>query len=440
MGNKGKRFLSPLQCVAYGLANNGHHLINMMVSQWGMAYYIARTFAGKPLEGGPYTTLYLFAIAILVGRIVGAITNPAIGYISDNIKTKLGRRLPFIIIGSLFLVTIFIFLWFPPKPSVSIINFFYLTIILGLIFFFFSIVDVPYVSLLPNLARTDKERIGLAMYQNVLSLIYLCGFTFVVPKLIDYFGFKVSALILSAVAFICYLPMVFTIRERKDVLKNKKGQLKIGEALKITLTNRPFLIYVITFSLVAIPNYALLNSVSFFVRSLIGGSEKDIMWYWFSMLPGMVFTFILLFFFALESYKKENILLFSLLLMTVFYPMIMLIGKIDNIIPANILGFIPISLLGIPLLAILLILPAIFGDIIDYDEKKTGQRREGIYTGVQSFLQKIAIAISSLIVAFLFSMFGFSRENPEGIRLLGPFASFFSFLAFLVFRHYPATK
>ena len=72
-------------------------------------------------------------------------------------------------------------------------------------------------------------------------------------------------------------------------------------------------------------------------------------------------------------------------------------------------------------------------DIIDFDAKQTGLRREAIFYGIQNTLQKFSFALSSLIFGTTLSLFGSTMEQPLGIRLIGPIAGFFSILGFFVF-------
>ena len=107
-------------------------------------------------------------------------------------------------------------------------------------------------------------------------------------------------------------------------------------------------------------------------------------------------------------------------------------------------GFFPIStsffqaaaitvFIGISLSGQFIFPNAILADIIDYDTKKTNQRREAIYYGMQNTLQKFSFAIASVIFGVTLSFFGATNENSLGIRLIGPIAGIATFLGYLVF-------
>jgi Na+/melibiose symporter-like transporter len=74
-------------------------------------------------------------------------------------------------------------------------------------------------------------------------------------------------------------------------------------------------------------------------------------------------------------------------------------------------------------------------DIIDYDELRTGMRREAMYYGTQATLEKMASALFPAILAVLLTLGG-TADNPLGIRLVGPVAGLSVLLAFFVFQRY----
>ena len=102
-------------------------------------------------------------------------------------------------------------------------------------------------------------------------------------------------------------------------------------------------------------------------------------------------------------------------------------------------GFAYVAILGI-FLASLFVLPnAVLADIVDYDEKRTGRRREAVYFGVQGVLYKISTALSALIITGLF-VFGYSAANPLGVRLAGPVAGVLMLLGFICFLGYSLSE
>ena len=97
---------------------------------------------------------------LLSVRIFDAITDPAIGFISDRAKTPFGRRRPFILVGSFFVSLSMYLLFNPPETSASYSVLWFGVCIFAL-FFFWTLVSVPYESLGPEITFDYHERISL---------------------------------------------------------------------------------------------------------------------------------------------------------------------------------------------------------------------------------------------------------------------------------------
>ena len=78
---------------------------------------------------------------------------------------------------------------------------------------------------------------------------------------------------------------------------------------------------------------------------------------------------------------------------------------------------------------------AITADITDYDELRTGMRREGMYYAAQNLFDKLGSSFAPLILGTVF-LLGRTAEDPLGIRMVGPVAGVIAFFGFWLFRGY----
>jgi Na+/melibiose symporter-like transporter len=78
---------------------------------------------------------------------------------------------------------------------------------------------------------------------------------------------------------------------------------------------------------------------------------------------------------------------------------------------------------------------AITADITDYDELRTGMRREGMFYATQNLFEKMAASFSPMLLSLML-LLGDSADDPLGIRLVGPVAGFIAFFGFWLFRGY----
>jgi Na+/melibiose symporter-like transporter len=92
-------------------------------------------------------------------------------------------------------------------------------------------------------------------------------------------------------------------------------------------------------------------------------------------------------------------------------------------------------IVGLPIAGNYLFPAPLTADIIDYDELRTGLRREATYFGAQNFVEKTTSALAPLVLGILLTL-GRSSEDHLGIQLAGPVAAGLVLLGYLAFRRY----
>ncbi|HPI78632.1 MAG TPA: MFS transporter, partial [bacterium] len=157
---------SALKSLVYVSGQFGGNLPNLIFSGWVLYFYTNDEGRAQPL-----ISMYIMGAALICGRIVDALADPLIGFWSDKTHTRIGRRRPFILIGAPLMVGSFILLFRPMFPAGSAALVVSTIVIMGLFWFFFTAVMGPYLSLMPELAETSKQRVGLTTYMAVAFLI-----------------------------------------------------------------------------------------------------------------------------------------------------------------------------------------------------------------------------------------------------------------------------
>ncbi len=415
----------------YAAGGAGFNLLERVLTTWLMFFYVSPGDAAR----SPLVAAGIFGSIMFFGRVVDALADPIVSNWSDNSRSSRGRRWPFLFWGAVPLVVVTIAMFYPPIAEESMLNVFFLALLLGMFFFFFTFYVVPYLALLPEIARSKGERVDLTTLQAVFMLLGTALAMVASGPLVERFGFVAMVWIMGFFALIFLYMPVFAIDERK-FSRAKPADLKLGAALKMTFQNKAFLIYLVGNALYWFGFNIITMGVPYYVTVLIGVGEGQT-----SIFLGAVFGVALLCFplvnLAAKKWGKKVIMLFSLGALIILLPMIFFFN--DPLLPMTSynFGLLIMALLGLPLASLFIIPNAIVADVTDIDEMVTGKRRESMYFGAQGIVLKSVIALSSLTMGLLFQFFGNSAAEPLGIQLTGPVAAFFILIGFLVFTRYP---
>ncbi len=330
---------------------------------------------------------------LLSVRIFDAITDPAIGFISDRTKTPFGRRRPFIAGGSFFISLSMYFLFNPPEASE-----FYAALWFGgciyALFFFWTLVSVPYESLGPEITFDYHERISLfGVRDGFLIAGTLAAASS--PALVEWlFNLSDTAQGERAKFFwisVIYAPLVIgfswwcVISIKEYPHKRVNRPMGVVKGLRQIGRNRPFIILLIAYTISAIGNNLPATLILFYVEYVLQSNLAD-----FFLLIYFVTGIVFLPGWILISRRigKKTAWLASMAINTGAFLGVFFLGPGDAII-YGVLVF----LSGIGFGATLAIPSAIQADVIDYDEWLTGERREGQYIGLWSISKKIAAAL-----------------------------------------------
>jgi len=398
---------------------------------WILYFYL-------PPEGQGVTLVPLafYGVVILIARIVNAVITPPIGYWSDNLRSKWGRRIPFMFAASLPLVIAFFMLWIPPVQGESMTNLIYLGVFLVLFNIAQNLVVIPLGSLLPELAETDRHRIRLTAWSASFQLIgvILAG---AAGLIIGRYGYISMALIFGGIILpFLYLPF-FILREKPSRQIEAERRMGFLQSIRTTITNRAFLMLTATGICFWTATTFLMQSIPYIVTEIC---QQDIStttyFYIVAVLPLLgCYPFIN---WLSTRYGKWKVFSGSLLASAVVLPGLMLIG---NWLPVPLLaqGLIWISLQAVAMSGVTMLPQAFAAEITDYDETLTGQRREGAYYSSWSLLGQVISGVAALALSLLF-LLGRSQADvngPLGVRLTGLIGGILMFAAFLLFFKYP---
>ena len=439
----------------YASGSLGGNVLSRTKDLWLIFFYAPPGDA----DIGERVPILLVGGILTATRVIEALDDPLIGWWSDRTRSRWGRRIPFVVLATPFYAVLFVLIWLPPDDSETARNAIYFFAVLWAFHLFSTLSGGPFESLLPEIAPTSRERVSIVTWQVFFGTIGAFIALVISGIIIDFAGFQAMALTMAVLALGSrYLGLAGAWRyTRRDV---EPATVGAWEAFRATLRNDQFLYYLPTFILFNMAISMMTASLPFWSSAvLFQGFPDEIA----QVEAGRVATLHL---FGLDvslgagaivglmTGAAIGVVLLSLPLVyrlaltrgkAWVYSTAMLAGALYLPFVAF-MGFVPglnqfsqallfVAGIGLPMAAVFTFPNAIQADIIDYDEARTGFRREAVYYGSQATMEKIAFSLFPLVLAGLL-LLGSSAENPLGIRLVGPVAGLISLLGYLTFRGY----
>ncbi len=412
--------------LAYGTGAAGWVLIDRVVLTW--LYF---TYVTTPTPSGGRLMLPLtFSVVLFGGRIVDAVADPVIARLSDNHRGRRGRRLPFLLVSALPYVVVYLALFLPPVAERSPVNVVYLGVGLALYFVLFTAYVGPYLALLADLSATTVDRVDLATAKAVATLLGAGVALIVSGLLVEAFGVVTMVWVLGAVALVLLL-VPLTIPERRFSVA-APATMALLPAVRATLSNRPFVIAVLGANALWFGFNIVSLNVPLYATSLLGLTEGAV-----AALMGALFGVCLLVFPAVNRLSKrvglKRVMIASLLGFAVVFPLIAAFPTPPGGLPPLAFGVLVMALAGVPLAGFFVVPDAIIAAVADLEQHRSGQRREGMYFGVNGLLLKLNLGVSTLVSGALLQVWG----DPLGLQLTGPVAALAMVLGAVVFLRYP---
>ena len=348
-------------------------------------------------------------IASAIYAVWNAINDPLFGFITDSTHSKLGRRIPYLRFTAPFLGLTFILVWFAPQGAGEPALFWWMLVTMLLYDTCYTIIGLVHGALMPELSESDLERNQLSISSALFGLLgYVFGF--LLPDLFrpqpgmenTLLNLQLSMVAVGIIsAFLIFLTTL-KVRERREFALVDKP-LKFWQSLRYTLTNKSFWVFVSMNFLLTLMNSMATGSIFYLADYVMETSTIVLMLYLFIPL-GLGIPL------ANPMVKK-----FGLRRAQQIYLIVGGIGLASMVFLPE--GLIPISLViaGMGLSGQQTVTYNILAYVIDDDEVRTGNRREGAFYGANALLTKPAQSLALFLTAFILEQSGFiTRAMNQG--------------------------
>jgi len=431
--NTGK--LSIRTKAGFGICDLGGNLFFTAMGFWSLNY-ITDTVGLSAAAAG---------IAIMTGKLWDAVIDPFIGFASDRTKSRFGRRRVFILFGSVPVGLIMWYFFTNPRIENPFLLAIWTAVTLCLLNSAYSTVNIPYSSLTPEITQDYNERTSLNSFRFGFAVVgTILGAAIVLPIVTAFpsrsAGFSAAGLTMGAVMIVTALTTFFSVKEPKHSQSEIPGEGFFATYLSV-FRNRAFVILFVTYA----GNLIAINFV------------QGILVYYFKYI-----------------YLAENmttiamviLLLVAMLCIPLSVPVSKKLGKRTTYQIG--LGLIALACVAIYFFAHILGLKFFFGtmlfagiglgfsfvapwsmvpDTVEWDAVNTGNRKEGAYYGMWTFLSKCGQALAIGLSGLILSWNGYvadAVQSPAAILairlLIGPIPAIVFIFAVILLSFYPITE
>lgn len=364
-----------------------------------------------------YTDVALLPVAavgtlILVARILDALFDPLAGVLVDRTATRFGRARPYLLAAPLLFAILLVLTFSVPQSTDTVkVAYAYATfILLGLAY---SFVSVPYTALLPMMTRAGSDKMQLASLRSIgtsCGSILIYGLALPVVHAMgagsDRTGFTIAAAMAGLGAVLAFAVVFVFCRERHVVYVPKQHAQRDA---RFVWTQNPVWIAVALFAfLMFVRVGVVVADTAYFAKSVLGEVGRAT-----SILPllsvailvgGLVATPLCR---SLGMRQGNLLMLLSSAVLSALLPLTL--ENFALFLTCFMLASISIGVNTVTIFALI-------ADATELQERREGQRREGLIASTTSFCAKVGMALGAAMVAMALGAADYSPESPESAR------------------------
>jgi GPH family glycoside/pentoside/hexuronide:cation symporter len=420
---------------SYGIGDIGNNIFIVTTGMY-LLFFLTNVLGVDPALAG---TMLLFP------KLWDVISDPIMGAISDVTRSRFGRRRVYLLYGAVPFGLCFFVLFIAPGYQTEFANALQVSLLFALGCTAFTIVNVPYASMVPEMSDDYNERLSITSFRMSFASIGALlagGLTMVLVNAGGggAAGFRNMGIIFGIAIIISCLWCFFGTR-RAPSLPPQKEMPPMKEQVRITAKNYPFMMLMSSYFLQALAIGVMMAGFIYYVKYAMALPETAMnIAFPIFMITGVLFIPVWLAvgkrLGKIKSYYI-GLALFTVMMGSLFFTSADMLWLFYGQICLAGVGFSSFQLFPFSMLP----------DTVEYDQMQSGLRREGIFSGMWSAGQKIAYSVGPPIVGFALALSGFVREGvqPEslaiGVRVIFClFPAVMILLSFIPFRKYPLTE
>ena len=393
-------------------------------------------------------------IIVMIGKVWDGINDPLIGWLSDRTRSRFGRRYPWMILGSIPLGLSCVLLWTISPSDDQTFQIIYYTIIALVFYTAFTAVLLPYSALSAELTQDYNERTNLISFRSAFSIGGSIVSLILAELIFSWVNneekqYLILGIIAGLIAiFSVYISVLGTYKRYNKIQKNNSiscpdSALSVKEKLRLIFTNFPFICVMIIYLCSWLSVQTIAAILPYFVINCMGLTEEH-----FTRMAitvqGTALMMMVVWNRLSHRLGKKTIYLMGIpfTIMAELGLFLLQPGQVT-------LMYIIAMMAGIGIATAYIVPWSMLPDVVDLDQLKTGERREGIFFALVVQLQKIGIAVALLVVGNILDSAGYiprsTGQQPEtalwAIRMIiGPLPITLLIISFIFAYFYPITQ
>jgi len=396
---------SKLNMASYGFGKFLNEFMEMAFTVWLYSFYV-RTIGVES---------WIIGLAVVIYALWNAINDPLIGFLTNKpfkFTKRWGRRFPWIMIGGVAYLLSYILIFTPPDvdpQSGAWILFLWFIASTCIFDTFNSIFFVNFASLFPDKFRSVDERRKATGIQTPIGIIGVALGALLPPMIINSdkaVTFVINSGFVIIIGLISLILLIPGSREDQITIDRYldkhdiKDRAPFFKTLKMSLKQKSFLFFIITYTLYRSLIISFQASIPFFVEFILEEEEGIQTLLSAGFLIGALISSPLWAFIAQKTNNNKKVMLINSFLLTIFTIPFIFLNSVS-------ITFIVLILWGFGLGGFWTMIAPVFADVINESVVNSQKRQEGIFNGFLQFFGRLAILVQALSFASVHTITGF---------------------------------
>lgn len=420
--------------LGFGVGDLGGNLFFTAMGFWSLNYLTDTVGIAAATAG----------LAIMIGKIWDAVTDPMMGFISDRTRSRWGRRRPYFLFGAVPMMLSMWFFFTAPHFATSFGGFLWAALALCILNTAFTVVNIPYGALTPDLTKSYKERSALNGFRFSFAVIgTILGAAIVLPIVKvagvgnERAGFSMVGLIFGIVMAISILITFFSVREG-DHSREPVSKEKFFATFLAVFKNKTYVRLLVVYACNLTGITFIQTILVYYFKYLYNNEGMTTIAMVLLLVTAMVCVPVSVM--VAKKIGKKLTYQLALGIITISCMTIFFLGHVLGMnftLAVMVFSGIGIGFSYVPPFAML-------PDVVEVDSVQTGKRKEGAYYGMWTFISKLGVATATALAGLFLGWSGFiagADQTPATLMMIryivGPIPAVIFIAGILILNKYP---